>query len=256
LFDPASWYQLQAAYPAHGLPLANTGFIGFNTPFKVNSVNGANYIVQDFDYNSDIDFTTGGADRTCTLPLLATVTNLGRIIRVTKVDAGAGRVVVTCGGGNTFQNGATTIALKSVGATVLLIGVTTGWKVISMMQGGPVVENLQFMLGDGSGVVAGGVHGDYEVPYACVIQKVDLLADQIGNLVVDIWKDSYANFPPTIADTITAAAKPTLAGTIKSTDSTLTGWIKDIAAGDILRFNVDSSLTLTRVLLSLTVVRV
>jgi len=74
-----------------------------------------------------------------------------------------------------------------------------------------------------------------------------------GSIVVDIWKDTYANFPPTVADTITASAKPILSAATKSIDTTLTGWTKSISAGDILRYNVDSVTTCTRVVLSLTV---
>jgi hypothetical protein len=74
-----------------------------------------------------------------------------------------------------------------------------------------------------------------------------LLADQSGSIVVDIWKDSYANFPPTDADSITASAVPTLSTADKSQDATLTGWTTSVSAGDTLRFNVDSATTVTRV---------
>jgi len=80
-----------------------------------------------------------------------------------------------------------------------------------------------------------------------------VLADQTGSIVVDIWKDSYANFPPTDADSITASAPPTISSAQKSQDSTLTGWTTSISAGDILAFNVDSCSTIARVTLSLKV---
>lgn len=80
-----------------------------------------------------------------------------------------------------------------------------------------------------------------------------MLADQSGSIVVDIWKDTYANFPPDNADSITAAAPPTISGAQKSQDATLTGWTTAIAAGDILAFNVDSCATITRVTISLKV---
>jgi hypothetical protein len=73
--------------------------------------------------------------------------------------------------------------------------------------------------------------------------------------VVDIWKDTYTNYPPTVADTITASAKPTLASATKSQDTTLTGWTTTFAAGDTLRFIVDSATTVTRVTLALRVRR-
>jgi len=110
---------------------------------------------------------------------------------------------------------------------------------------------------DGSGsAITTGIKGDLEIPFACTIQRATLLADQTGSIVIDIFKDSFANFPPTVADTITAAAKPTLSAEIKSQDSTLTGWTTAVSAGDILRFNVDSVATITRVEVSLKIVKV
>lgn len=98
-----------------------------------------------------------------------------------------------------------------------------------------------------------GIKRDYQVPFACTIRKVTLLADQSGSVVVDIWKDTFANFPPVVGDSITAAAKPTISAALKAENSTLTGWITAIAAGDILRFNIDSVATITRLELSLDV---
>ena len=70
--------------------------------------------------------------------------------------------------------------------------------------------------------------------------------------MVDIWKDTYANFPLTDADSITFAALPTITTATKSEDATLTGWTKTFAKGDILAFNVDSATTVKQVTLSLT----
>lgn len=105
---------------------------------------------------------------------------------------------------------------------------------------------------DGGGVVLGtGIKGDLSVPFACTILSARLVADQVGSIVVDIWKDTFANYPPTVADTITAAAKPTLSAAIKSEDLTLAGWTTTINAGDMLRFNIDSVATITRATLAL-----
>ncbi len=107
---------------------------------------------------------------------------------------------------------------------------------------------------DGGGsAITTGIKADISVPFACTITGVRLLADQSGSIVVDIWKDTYANYPPTVADTITAAAIPTITTAVKSEDTTLTGWTTAIAAGDTLRFNVNSATTITRVNLTLRV---
>lgn len=110
---------------------------------------------------------------------------------------------------------------------------------------------LSFIIDGGGSTIATGIAGDLEVPFAGTIQQVTMLADQSGSTVVDIWKDTYANYPPTDADSITASAVPTISSATKSQDSTLTGWTTSITAGDILRFNVDSATTITRVTISL-----
>jgi len=76
-----------------------------------------------------------------------------------------------------------------------------------------------------------------------------------GDIVVDIWKDSYADFPPVDADSITASTPPTLSSADKSQDTTLTGWTTALSAGDVLRFNVDSVATITQATLYLALTR-
>jgi len=108
---------------------------------------------------------------------------------------------------------------------------------------------------DGAGsAITTGVKGYKSCPFAGTIIANRVLADQSGSIVFDVWKDTYANYPPTVADTITASAKPTLSSAIKSEDTTLTGWTKSIVAGDVLGFNVDSAATVTRVTLELVVI--
>jgi hypothetical protein len=114
---------------------------------------------------------------------------------------------------------------------------------------------IAFVIDGGGGTIQTGVAGDLYIPFACTITAVTTLADQSGSIVVDIWKDTYASYPPTVADTITASAKPTLSGANKAQDSTLTGWTTSIAAGVSLRFNVDSCTTITRCLVSLNIRR-
>lgn len=114
---------------------------------------------------------------------------------------------------------------------------------------------INFVIDGGGSAITTGVKGDLEIPFACTINRATLLADQSGSIVIDIWKDTYANYPPTVADTITASAKPTISSATKSQDSTLTGWTTSIAAGDTLRFNVDSITTCTRVLISLKITK-
>ena len=109
---------------------------------------------------------------------------------------------------------------------------------------------------DGGGaVITTGIKGDVVVPFKCTITGVTMLADQSGSAVVDIWKDTYANYPATDADSITASAPPTISAAVKSQDTTLTGWTTTLNEGDVLRFNVDSCSTIQRINLVLSVTR-
>jgi hypothetical protein len=105
---------------------------------------------------------------------------------------------------------------------------------------------LNFVIDGGGVAITTGVKGDIQIPFGCTIKRVTTLADQAGSIVVDIWKDTYGNFPPTDADSITSATPPTLATAAKGTDATLTDWTVAVTALDILRFNVDSCTTITR----------
>lgn len=109
--------------------------------------------------------------------------------------------------------------------------------------------------GGGAAITTGTLKNPLRIPFACTINSVTLLADQTGSIVIDIWKDTYANYPPTVADSICASAKPTLSSAIKSEDTTLTGWTKTVAAGDTLLFNVDSASTVQNVTLTLKVTK-
>lgn len=112
---------------------------------------------------------------------------------------------------------------------------------------------ITFAIDGGGSALTTGIKADVYVPYACTITAVTMLADQSGSVVVDIWGDPLANYPPTDADSITASAPPTISSATNSQDTTLTGWTTAIAAGDTLRFNIDSASTITRLSLTLTV---
>lgn len=110
----------------------------------------------------------------------------------------------------------------------------------------------------GSGaVISTGIKGDIYVPYTCTITACTMLADQTGSIVIDIWKDVLGSYPPNVSDTIintgAGGTKPTISGATNSQDNTLAHWTTSITAGDTLRFNVDSTTSITRLTLVLTV---
>ena len=117
------------------------------------------------------------------------------------------------------------------------------------------IETINFIIDGGGSAITTGQKGHVVVDFACTVVAWTILADQSGSIVVDVWKDTYANFPPTVADTITGTEKPTLASVQKNQDTSLTTWTTTIAAGDILASNVDSAATVTRVVVALKVRR-
>jgi hypothetical protein len=75
-----------------------------------------------------------------------------------------------------------------------------------------------------------------------------------GSAVIDVWALAGTT-PPTVTNTIDASAKPTLSSQIAVQDTTLTGWTKSIAAGTSLRASLNSASTLTKVTLTLAVLK-
>jgi len=189
------------------------------------------------------------------------------------VIAGSGMVITKSGGTYTF-------AATGVVATLADLPDITADRLLGRDTGGVgVVEELTLGAGLGftgaGGVqlqsnqrvrfisipltgapISTGIKADFLVPFSGTISRVTLMGDQTGSIVIDIWKDTFANYPPTVADTITASAKPTISGGLSYQDAVLTGWNTTITAGDTLRINVDSVATFTRLTLALDVVTV
>lgn len=85
-----------------------------------------------------------------------------------------------------------------------------------------------------------GIWGDVRVPFAATLTGISMFANASGSATLDIWKDTYANFPPTVADSICGSSKPAFTSTFKMVDEALAGWTTTVAAGDVLRFNMES----------------
>jgi hypothetical protein len=115
------------------------------------------------------------------------------------------------------------------------------------------IATINFVIDGGGSAILTGSKGFLVIDFACTIINNTLLADQSGSIVVDIKKSTYAGFPTTTS--ICASAKPTLSTAQNSQNTTLTGWTTAITAGDVLEYNVDSATTVTRVTLSMKVIK-
>jgi hypothetical protein len=121
----------------------------------------------------------------------------------------------------------------------------------------PVTQDstLNIPIDGGGQPITTGTKVDIVVDFPCTIVGWTLLSRLSGSIVIDLWKNTFANYEPTVADTITGSAKPTLSSAKAAQSTTLTGWTTSIAAGDILSVNVDSASTVQRVTLALKIRR-
>ena len=112
------------------------------------------------------------------------------------------------------------------GSTSIELATTVGARLVA------VSDAVEVMIDD-----------DYE------IIEAEIQADVAGDAVVDVLRATDAGFPTFTS--IAASAKPTLSSQQRVIDETLTGWTTALAAGDTLRFVLDSLSTATVVTVAL-----
>ena len=179
--------------------------------------------------------------------------------------------------GGTYSNG--TIVLSGTGILGTITGFTTGGgggnsigELTGDVTAGPATASSQSVVStvknniktgalgitvDGlGGVISSGQKGYVYVPYDGVITGWSIAGDATGSCVIDVWKDSYNNFPPTSGDSITGTQKPTLTNQQVNRDLSLSSWTTTISSGDYIGFNVEPSPTgVTRVNLIINVIK-
>lgn len=148
--------------------------------------------------------------------------------------------------------GSNTQVLKADSAESL--GLKWGSLVAPAVEG--VVHAACATVGDGTTVVTTGPKGFIVVPYDGTITGWYLTASESGGIVIDVWKDVWAHYPPTDADSIAGTELPTLSGTDHNSDEALDTWTTTVTAGDVLGFNVDSCSGITRAVLVLNITEV
>ncbi len=103
-------------------------------------------------------------------------------------------------------------------------------------------KGIAIGIGDFAGApITTGIRAYLEVPFGMVVTGWTLLSDAVGSMVLDVWRDTYANFPPTVADTIAGIEKPTLSATDHAQDLSLSTWDTDVTEGDVIAVKVDST---------------
>ena len=82
-------------------------------------------------------------------------------------------------------------------------------------------------------------------PVAGTIVRIRIYASASCSAVVDIYKDTWANYPPqggSPSDSIVnGGTKPTLSSSDHSEDTTLTSYTTSVSAGDVFVGNLDTA---------------
>ena len=145
------------------------------------------------------------------------------------------------------------IGIVTVDAAVTTIAVD---KVVKARKWSNLVT-IPIIIGTGISVIPTGVAGYVPIDMDMVIKSWFLVADVSGSIVIDLWNDTYGNFPPLVGDTIVGGGgtKPALVSAQKNF-SAPTGWaLTTLEGGSYLGINVDSATTVKQVTLHLVVYR-
>jgi hypothetical protein len=114
---------------------------------------------------------------------------------------------------------------------------------------------IGFTIDAGNSVISTGYKGCVIIPFNATIRSWTIVADTTGSIVVDVWKDTYGNYPPVSGDTISGTEKITLSNQQKNQDLLLTSWATSISSGDILAFNVESVASVKKVYVMISVLK-
>lgn len=116
----------------------------------------------------------------------------------------------------------------------------------------PSIGSVGITIDGQGGVITTGFKGSITIPFSGTItgwQIIETSSTPVSSsIVIDAWKDTYANYPATVADAI-FTTKPTLSSAIKNQNlaPTFVGSGATITAGDTIGFNVDSVTSALRI---------
>jgi len=112
---------------------------------------------------------------------------------------------------------------------------------------------LAIEINGGGSTITTGVKHYTRFNFAATLTGWTLIGDQSGAIVIDVWKDVFANGLPDNSNSITNGSEPEIAASgTTAEDTNLGDWTTvAVSAGDVLGFNVDSVSSFTFVTLLL-----
>lgn len=110
--------------------------------------------------------------------------------------------------------------------------------IVAMATTADLTRTINYVVDASPNVIGTGVKGQVTLDVTGTIESWTLVSDTPGNLVVDVKRTTYQNYPS--FSSITGTEKPTLSNQAKNKDDGLSTWNTILNAGDILRFEVES----------------
>jgi hypothetical protein len=121
--------------------------------------------------------------------------------------------------------------------------------IIALAAAADLTRTVNYVIDSGSLPMQTGDKGKLTIDVTGVIEQIRVLSDQTGDIVFEIEKCTFADYPNFTS--ITNGARVQLTNSDKYFDDVLNNWTSTITAGEILRFNVISVNNIRRLLVSL-----
>jgi len=121
--------------------------------------------------------------------------------------------------------------------------------IIALATAADLTRSVNFVIDSGSSPMLPGSKGKVTIDVSGVIESVKVLADQTGDIVLELSKSNFNAYPT--FTTITNNQRVQLTGQNKYFDDVLNNWDTTIVAGDILDSEVVSVNNIRRLLISL-----
>ena len=121
--------------------------------------------------------------------------------------------------------------------------------IIALAAAADLTRTVNYVIDSGSLPMQPGDKGQITIDVTGLIENIRVLSDQTGDIVLEIEKCTFADYPNFTS--ITGGSRVQLTNSDKYFDDVLNSWTTTIGAGDILRFTVVSVNNIRRLLISL-----